>query len=54
MQLNIFLVLIILLHTVKLFHVLLFNISNFIYQALVSNISNLHTAALFQITNNNP
>ena len=33
---------------------MLFNISNAIYQGLLSDTSDLHTAALFQMTNQNP
>ena len=41
------------LHTVKWFQVLLFNISNSIYQVFWCNMNNLHTAEWFQITKNN-
>ena len=37
----------------KWFQVLLFNISNSIYQVFLSNTNNLHMTEWFQITNNN-
>ena len=37
----------------KWFLVLLFNISNSIYQVFLSNTNNLYTVVWFQITNNN-
>ena len=46
---NIFLILIICLHTVKWFQVLLFNISNSIYQ-VSCNMNNFHTAVWLQIS----
>ena len=39
------------LRTVNGLHVLLFNISNPIYQLFPCNINNLHTTVWFQITN---
>ena len=42
------------LHIVKWFYVLLYNISNSIYQVFLCNINNLHTALWFQVSNDNP
>ena len=48
---NYYLILIIYLHTVKFFHsLLLFNISNSIYQVFIYYANNLHTTVLFQTT----
>ena len=44
-------ILIICLHTIKQFQVLLFSISNFIYEVFLSNINNFHTTVWFQTTN---
>ena len=40
------------LHTVERFQVLLFCISNSIFQVFLCNINNLNTGIWFQITNN--
>ena len=40
-------------HTSKGFQLLLFNMSNSIYQVFLSNTNNLYKTAWFQITNNN-